>query len=183
VDPDVNQAIKASSWLITVSTNKRPSSNAESERLADALAGASEDVLNDPEPYLKFIAPGSYDTHVVSVDSTYSVELGPEGKYGHRKNRRDITMEGGTTRPASSRGVGGRIHSHILLEIKHRTKLRLDYTRNGALRQGFVMGLRERGVDVDHIYLDVKVVSSKYNLLRYLGKDSVLAQRVESSRT
>lgn len=174
--------IKTSTWFITVSTNQRPKNNADSQRMADALGSTVEEMLNNPQPYIKFREKGhAWNTHVLSVDSTFTVELGPEAKVGYNKtSRKPGKNEDGSSRKKTLRGTGGRIHAHIILKIQHKSKIYLDaYRSNTPFRVDLARGLRERGVEVEKVYVDIKLVSSPDNLLRYLSKDSPLVEEIE----
>lgn len=131
-------------------------------------------MMDNPKPYLIIKKGGVYERDVVSVDSTFSVELGPEARTGYTKNR-GLTDKGVTK---GSRGLGGRIHAHIILEVIHKTRIHLDYRREGAFRQDILSGLRERGIHVDNIYMSVKLADSKQNLLRYISKDTELLNQL-----
>ena len=158
--------VKESNFLILINSNMRPKDNAESAAMTDALASVMQQMLDNPQPMIRMIE-GDYEANVRDIKSNYSIELGPEGRVGFDRlsNRRE----------GKTRGGGGRIHSHALMEITHTARVNLNLA---YIRQHVPAALRQHGFNVRSIYLNVKGFGSKQNIIQYIGKDSALGRLV-----
>lgn len=156
--------IKDSKFFLLINSNLAPKNNAQSARMTAALNDAMDRMLNNPRPLIA-MREGNYDTDVIDIDSNYSIELGPEGRPSFKNLQRKGT-----------RGRGGRIHAHALVEVQHTAKVQLNLA---FIRMFVPTVLREHGFRVGAIYLNVKGFGSVRNILQYIGKDSPLARLVE----
>lgn len=130
---------KVSNWLLTINSQQRyDEDDPEKDEDAEVFEDSVNEILKDLPHYVNVTEEGhswSKD-HIEDVSADYVVEWGPKTRC---------------------------LHAHVLVKIKHRTKIRLDYE---AIRKKI-----ERDLGVT-IYFNSKLVrpSSDDFLLEYISK-------------
>lgn len=137
-----------SGYLITVSTNIRPKNDAEAEEVSECLRETLEELLEAEglREVIDFRKRGHRFTSdfVDDVNSEFVIEIGrmPRGR---------------------------RVHAHVLLLIKHRSNLRLNYNKlrafiNDTLGDG-------RCPQFVRAYVQVKFLKGVFDIKKYLRKE------------
>jgi hypothetical protein len=137
-----------SGYLITISTNVRPKNDREAEEVSDCLRDTLEELLEAEglREVIDFRKRGHKFTSdfVDDVNSEFVIEIGrmPRGR---------------------------RVHAHVLIMIKHRSNLRLDYTKlrnfiNRALGDG-------RCSQFVKAYVNVRLLKGVFDIRKYLRKE------------
>lgn len=134
------EVYRRSKFLVTISTNFKPRTNGQSFGMAESLrTGIRQLTAKDQIPALFEFADGSW-RDVASVDVQFNVELGR-----HRN--------------------GGRIHSHMIIDVKHQAKLRLDLAYIRHQLPALIPDER-----IQKIYMDVRLLPSDTAVEHYLRK-------------
>lgn len=132
-----------SSFHVTVSSNKKPSTNEESYALADNMREQVGSLFNEEENLrglITFLDGSTYDDgKIQKIETTFSIELGRDPR-------------------------GGRIHSHAVIHIIHHSKIRLN---QAFIRQYFIQHM-----DVSDVHIDIEVIKTDRRLLDYIAKDA-----------
>lgn len=133
-------AYRRSKFLVTVSTNFRPRTNGQSYGMAGSLRTGIRTLLDANHlPTIFEFSEGSW-RDVKNVDVQFNVELGQHNN-------------------------GRRIHSHMIIDVKHQAKLRLNLPWIRATLPDLIPDER-----VGSIYLDVKLLPSDTAVEHYLRK-------------
>ena len=136
---------KHSGWSITINTNIKPKTDEESYALGKQLSQAVRKLLSHEglQQIVRFKEEGhEYNSqYIADIKSKFAIELG-RNKYG------------------------GRIHTHIMLKIKHRSNIALDYRRAKELIIEYMDNPAIR-----NIMLNAKLTRNTLNLEEYIEKD------------
>ena len=139
--PTRRRVFRQSKFLVTVSTNFKPKTNGQSYGMAEKLRGVikNEFLSNAGLQNIIVFNRGSW-SDIKSIDAQFNIELG-KGKHG------------------------GRIHSHIILDVKHQANIRLD---NDWMRSE---GARLLPDDrVQRLYVHTQVLPTDFDVREYLRK-------------
>ena len=133
-----NEKIKTSNFFLTINTNQSYQEN--DENLQNDIAVFEEcikNILSNLNDYVKIDGGIWSDDFINDVDIDYVIELGPVKKH---------------------------IHSHIMIKIKHKTKIMLDLQKIKSKI------LTELGLK--NIYMNNKLMKtdSSINVLEYINK-------------
>ena len=142
---------KYSSWFMTISTNVKPIDEADSMELGQKLDNALAIMFSKTslEPWRRIITFRNKKSNdgfdkFDSVDVRWVVERG-------RKKR------------------GGRIHAHVILRIKHRTSIHLNYKEVRAFMIELLNDDR-----ITNIYFNAKPAGTNQSLEDYLAKEGIV---------
>lgn len=126
---DHDPTLKQSVFLITVSTNKRPKDLSDAHNRAAFLESVLLDVFSEDnlESYLMVLEGATIDD-IDDIDVVISPELG--------------------------QGRGGAIHAHVIVDIKHHTKVRMDLDTIRATLQEHLIGVQ----GIKNIHVDLQVM-------------------------
>jgi len=165
-----SQQLKFSGFHITISTNKKPKDDEESQNIGRRLNQAialtfTHDTLSKIIFYLKpsYNQDGEvdkgipearikgniidYKAHIKKLKVQYAIELGGGAK-------------------------GGRVHAHIILRVTHNSKIRIDIPE---LKQRMLqaLNLNDESPAITSIYINIGIIRSDKNLEEYLKKKQV----------
>lgn len=137
-DPELKESL----FLLTVSTNKRPSDVHDAHNRAAFLETTLVEVLaeNNMENYI--MATGDIED-IEDIDIVVAPELG--------------------------QGRGGAVHAHVIIDIKHRTKVRLDldWIRQELIE--YLVGVQ----GIKNVHVDLQVMKGGYlAILNYARKQT-----------
>lgn len=169
--PQIENAnkINQSNWLLTISTNKRPSSNEEADQICDALEGYFEKFVDDIPKYVVWreteFGVGKWNSHYVKdINIEYTCEVG-----SYNIDDYDVTLQ--------FNKFGGRVHGHITVFMRHLLHVHLNYRR---IREDATAYLEKHGIAINGlVHFDGKGLPAPENAIRYLSKDSPHREVVE----
>lgn len=132
--------VKRSTWFITINSNQRPYGALQQEFHEACLSMMREEGL---EEIVDFQPGHALSTHMVESDARVATEIGAHPK-------------------------GRRVHTHILLATRHRSRIRLNKERmkNWIFDRVTEINLRSRG----SLYINWVLVGYTQNLEEYLEK-------------
>lgn len=135
---------RQSKYLITLNTNFKPVTTAQSQGMASNLQGALKTLFTEQymrDGLIHINEPTGSWEDIDSIDVEFNIELGrgPQGK---------------------------RIHSHAILDIRHHTNIKLDLA---FIREKLPTLIPDPRINT--IYVNVRVLPSDFNAKRYLRKD------------
>lgn len=134
---------RRSKFLITISTNFRPRTTAQSKGMAQSLRAGIQQLLTREQllNVLECIEGGHRD--IDKIDAEFNVELGKDVR-------------------------GSRIHSHIILDVHHHCKLRVNLP--------FVREWLPRNIDdhrINSVYVNVRMIATDKDAHNYVRKSGV----------
>lgn len=102
---------RQSNYHILINTNKRPSTDADAERMVNALEKAVDTVFKDPrslERMIRFNIPRQHfdERYIQDISVTHGPEVG---------------------------SLQGRVHTHVILKIKHTSNITVAHSREEIL--------------------------------------------------
>ncbi|GAM29387.1 hypothetical protein SAMD00019534_125630 [Acytostelium subglobosum LB1] len=141
--------MRHSNFLLTVNTQKRPTSDEEAEHYAQRLDTAMDTIFTQSEHLenLFTLTPGKATSDGESptihrLDTTFAVEVGKKAQ-------------------------GGRVHSHAVIEVDHNTHIRLN--------MDYIRQILPPMIGVDKIYANVRYVKGMGEVKDYIEKDQAMA--------
>ncbi|KAM9999501.1 hypothetical protein ACTFIY_004586 [Dictyostelium cf. discoideum] len=140
------KTLRHSNFLLTINTQKRPTTNEEAQQIADQLNNVMDTFLTSPKHRnnLFTIRPGGEDTvdglppKIHKLEIEYAVEVGKELK-------------------------GGRVHSHTVIKTIHNTQIHVntDYVRKT------MPGL----LGVGNVFVHCRFIRTDHSVEEYIRKD------------
>lgn len=102
---------RQSNYHILINTNKRPSTDADAEKMVNALEKAVDTVFKDPrslERMIRFNIPRQHfdERYIQDISVTHGPEVG---------------------------SLQGRVHTHVILKIKHTSNITVAHSREEIL--------------------------------------------------
>lgn len=143
---------KHSGFLITISTNYRPTTTAEAVDMGERLEHALKKMYTHKGygKIIKFTDPShSYgDKYINKIDTKFAVERG-------------------------THTMGGRIHSHSIMHVTHASHIRLSIP---DIKELVVAAIDHP--KVKSVYVNIRMVKDGKNLEEYIKKDMVVQHKV-----
>lgn len=152
-----SSAERQSNYHITISTNVRPTTQHQTDQLVEALAACSEHVFGTDACLARIVhfnKPGHYwdDKYVQSVDMKHAPEVGNNPQ-------------------------GGRVHTHIVLKIKHTSNITITHSVP-IIRKLFFETGRLEPLGVKNLYIKIQLIRNEQEALqRYLDKQQNSAHK------
>lgn len=146
-----HSAQRSSNYHITISTNVRPTTQAQTNELIDALSRACESVFGTDENLSRIVhfnKPNHYwdDKYIQSVDMRHAPEVGGKPP------------------------TGGRVHTHVVLKIKHTSNITITHSVPLIRKLFFDTGLFDP-LGVKNLYIKIQLIRNEQDALqRYLDK-------------
>ena len=140
---------RESNYHILINTNKRPTNDTDAKRMVDALEAAVDRVFSNPrslERIIKFNWPGQHfnDRYIQDIQVTHGPEIG---------------------------GEKGRVHTHVILKIKHTSNISVDKSRNEIKEEIFRTGFLDP-FNVSNLLVRIRLLRNDVRAAeRYAAKD------------